>query len=50
MKELNLGNSDFKSIIKNYNYFIDKSSLIKEVVKAQKQVILLPRPRRFGYE
>jgi len=48
MRELDLGNSDFKSIIKNDNYFVDKSLLIKEVIKAQKQVILLPRPRRFG--
>ncbi len=48
MKELDLGNSDFKKIIKNNNYFVDKSLLIKEVIKAQKQVILLPRPRRFG--
>ncbi|MEI6143200.1 MAG: AAA family ATPase [Mariniphaga sp.] len=48
MKELDLGNSDFKSLIENDNYFVDKSLLIKEVIKAQKQVILLPRPRRFG--
>ncbi len=48
MKELDLGNSDFKSVIENDNYFVDKSLLIKEVIKAQKQVILLPRPRRFG--
>ncbi len=48
MKELDLGNSDFKSIIENNNYFVDKSLLIKEIIKAQKQVILLPRPRRFG--
>ena len=48
MKELDLGNSDFKSVIENNNYFVDKSLLIKEVIKAQKQVILLPRPRRFG--
>ncbi len=48
MKELDLGNSDFKSIIENNNYFVDKSLLIKEVIRAQKQVILLPRPRRFG--
>ena len=48
MKELDLGNSGFKSVIENDNYFVDKSLLIKEVIKAQKQVILLPRPRRFG--
>ena len=47
-KELNLGYSDFKNIIENDNYFVDKSLLIKEVIKAQKAVLLLPRPRRFG--
>ena len=47
-KELNLGYSDFKSIIENGNYYIDKSLLIKEVIKAEKAVLLLPRPRRFG--
>ena len=48
MKELNLGHSDFKDIIQNDNYFVDKSFLIHEVLKAQKAVLLLPRPRRFG--
>jgi len=48
MKELDLGNSDFKNIIENNNYFVDKSLLIKEVIDSQRQVILLPRPRRFG--
>jgi len=48
MKKLNLGNSDFKSIIENDNYFVDKSLLIKEVIDSQSMVILLPRPRRFG--
>ncbi len=48
LKELNLGFSDFKNIIENDNYFVDKSLLIEEVIKAQKAVLLLPRPRRFG--
>ena len=48
MKELDIGNSDFKSTIENDNYFVDKSLFIKEVIRAQKQVILFPRPRRFG--
>ena len=47
-KELNLGYSDFKSIIENDNYFVDKSLFVKEVIKAEKAVLLLPRPRRFG--
>ena len=48
MKKLNLGHSDFKNIIENDNYFVDKSLLIEEVVKARKNVLLFPRPRRFG--
>ena len=48
IKELNLGQSDFKNIITDNNYFIDKSLFIQEVIKAQKAVLLLPRPRRFG--
>ncbi len=47
-KELNLGYSDFKNIIENNNYYVDKSLLIREVIKAEKTVLLLPRPRRFG--
>ena len=47
-KELNLGYSDFKSIIENDNYFVDKSLFVREVIKAEKAVLLLPRPRRFG--
>jgi len=48
MKELDLGNSDFKSLMENDNYYVDKSLFIKEIIKSQKQVMLLPRPRRFG--
>ena len=48
MKKLDLGNSDFKSFMENDNYFVDKSLLISEVIDCQHQVILLPRPRRFG--
>jgi hypothetical protein len=47
-KELNLGYSDFKNIIESNNYFVDKSLLIKDVIKAEKAVLLIPRPRRFG--
>jgi len=47
-KELELGNSDFKSVIEGDKYFVDKSLFIKDVINAQKQVLLFPRPRRFG--
>ena len=46
--KLNLGYSDFKDIIQNNNYFVDKTLFIEEVLKAEKAVLLLPRPRRFG--
>ncbi len=48
MKYINLGNSDFKSIIEGDNYFVDKSLFIKEIIRIQSQVLLIPRPRRFG--
>ncbi len=48
MRKLNLGNSDFKSVIENDNYFVDKSLFVKAVIDSQSQILLLPRPRRFG--
>ena len=47
-KALNLGYSDFRNIILSNNYYIDKSLLIEEVIKAEKAVLLFSRPRRFG--
>ncbi len=47
-KKLDLGQSDFKNIIKTDAYFIDKSLLIKEIIDTEKSVLLFPRPRRFG--
>ena len=48
LKQLNLGHSDFRDVIQNDNYFVDKSLLIEEILLAQKAVLLFPRPRRFG--
>ncbi|MCB1156782.1 MAG: AAA family ATPase [Leptospiraceae bacterium] len=48
MKMLDIGNSNFKDIIEKDYYYIDKSLLIQEILEAQKQVLLIPRPRRFG--
>lgn len=47
-KKIPIGVSDFKKIIEENYYFIDKSLLIKEVIEDGSEVILLPRPRRFG--
>lgn len=48
MKKIPIGISDFKDIIENNYYFVDKSLLIKEIVEDDSKVILIPRPRRFG--
>jgi len=46
--KLPIGISDFKSLIEGGRYFVDKSLFIKEIIDAPAQVLLLPRPRRFG--
>lgn len=43
-----IGNSDFTSLRQQGSHFVDKSLLIADVVSNHNQVILLPRPRRFG--
>ncbi|MGL5615118.1 MAG: AAA family ATPase [Sarcina sp.] len=48
MKRISLGTSDFKEIIDNNYYFIDKTLIIKEFLEDSGKIILLPRPRRFG--
>ena len=42
-----LGTSDFKKIIEANRYFVDKTMLIRHVLKGD-DIILLCRPRRFG--
>lgn len=51
MKDLNIpvGVSDFTEIRTNGYYYIDKSGLIKDILKtASTKVTLITRPRRFG--
>ncbi|SFV53305.1 Conserved protein, with a weak D-galactarate dehydratase/altronate hydrolase domain [hydrothermal vent metagenome] len=48
MKKLPIGISDFKRVIQDNNYFVDKSMLIEELINSNAQITLLPRPRRFG--
>ncbi len=43
-----ISNSDFKDYIEKRYYYVDKTSLIEELFNKGDQVILLPRPRRFG--
>ncbi|MGE5340674.1 MAG: AAA family ATPase [Candidatus Omnitrophota bacterium] len=48
MKKLPIGVSDFKEIIEEDYYYIDKTLLIKDVIDSGDKILLLPRPRRFG--
>lgn len=47
-KKIAIGKSDFKTIIEQDYYYIDKSLLIKDVIDTSDEVLLIPRPRRFG--
>ncbi len=48
MKKLPIGISDFRKVIRDNNYFVDKSMLIYELINSNAEVSLIPRPRRFG--
>ena len=48
MKKLPIGRSDFKCLRQENYIFIDKSLFIKEIIEEDAQIVLLPRPRRFG--
>ena len=43
-----IGLSDFPRLIREGYSYVDKSRLIQSVLDSSAQVILLPRPRRFG--
>lgn len=47
-KRIPIGIDDFEKIISEGYYFVDKSLFIKAVFEADAEVILIPRPRRFG--
>ncbi len=47
-KNIGKGIDDFKKLITNNHYFVDKTLFIKEIVDNGSEVILLTRPRRFG--
>lgn len=47
-KKIPIGISDFKELMQNKYYFVDKSLLIKEFIKINAKIVLIPRPRRFG--
>lgn len=47
MKKIPIGLSDFKELIEQGYYYVDKSLLIEEIMQCGK-VVLMTRPRRFG--
>ena len=47
-KRIAIGTSDFKKLIEDNRYFIDKSLFMEEIINDIAEIILLPRPRRFG--
>ncbi|HFC46729.1 MAG TPA: AAA family ATPase [Dissulfuribacter thermophilus] len=47
-KRLPIGISDFKKLVEGGYYLVDKSPFISEVIESSGEIILLPRPRRFG--
>ena len=47
-KLLPIGIDDFKELISNNYYYIDKTLFIKEILDRRGKVSLFTRPRRFG--
>ena len=47
-KTLKIGRSDFELIVKNNHYFVDKTMLIFDFYNNENDVLLMPRPKRFG--
>ena len=47
-KKLLKGTHDFKALVKNGGYYVDKTLLISEFMDNADLVLLMPRPRRFG--
>ena len=48
MKKLPIGISDFKTVITEDYFYIDKTLLIDDLWSASAAVIVMTRPRRFG--
>jgi hypothetical protein len=47
MRPIPVGISDYKKLVDGGYYYVDKTLLIKDVIESG-EVILIPRPRRFG--
>lgn len=47
-KRLPIGISDYKELIEEDYYYIDKTDFIRQIIEKGSKITLLPRPRRFG--
>lgn len=47
-KTLKIGRSDFGLLLRNNHYFVDKSQLIYDFYYSANDILLMPRPKRFG--
>lgn len=48
VKKIPIGIENFKEVIKNDYYYVDKTKLIEDIVNDGTKVKLFTRPRRFG--
>lgn len=47
-KRIPIGISDYKKVISEDYYYVDKTDFIRQIVEEGSLITLLPRPRRFG--
>ncbi len=47
-KTLKIGRSDFELFVKNNHYLVDKTMLIYDFFHNENDIMLMPRPKRFG--
>ncbi len=47
-KKLPIGISDYKELIDEDYYYVDKTDFIRQIMEEGSKITLLPRPRRFG--
>ena len=47
-KKLPIGISDYKMLIEEDYYYVDKTDFIRQIIEEGSLITLLPRPRRFG--
>ena len=48
MKKIPIGKNNFHDLIKKDCYYVDKTRVIEELLNEEPEVVLFPRPRRFG--